>query len=273
MMELDIHMRIEDDLYYPAVAAAGALVAIAHAEHRQVSDQLAAFLRTNPTAPAYEGEWQAFVTTLDAHAEEEERDLISPPVEITGEALEELGNRMLARMGDVRDSWTERLRVQPEGPCCARCELRRRRPRAWLTRSPAPHRLDQHRGGRMDARLYAKVVGVTIVLIGIGGVLLGEKSLFGVLNIDIGEDVVHLVTGALMAGVGFRGSDSAVRSVVGGLGVVYLLVAVLGFFVPDLFGLLPHEYETVLDNLIHLSLGVLGMAVGFLVGPRPVAQS
>jgi len=125
----------------------------------------------------------------------------------------------------------------------------------------------------MDARLYAKVVGVTIVLIGIVGVLLGEKSLFGVLNIDIGEDVVHLVTGALMAGVGFRGSDSAARSVVGGLGVVYLLVGVLGFLVPDLFGLLPHEYKTVLDNLIHLSLGVLGMSVGFFVGPRPVAQS
>ena len=126
----------------------------------------------------------------------------------------------------------------------------------------------------MYARLYAKVVGVTIVLIGIGGVLLGEKSLFGVLNIDIAEDVVHLVTGALMAAVGFRGSDSAVRSVVGGLGVVYLLVGVLGFVVPDVFGLLPHEYKTVLDNLIHLSLGVLGITVGFFVGSRrPVAQS
>jgi len=126
----------------------------------------------------------------------------------------------------------------------------------------------------MYARLYAKVVGVTIVLIGVGGVLLGEKSLFGILNIDIAEDAIHLVTGGLMAAVGFRGSDSAVRSVVGGLGVVYLLVGVVGIFVPDLFGLLPHEYTTVLDNLIHLSLGVLGITVGFFVGSRrPVAQS
>ncbi len=125
----------------------------------------------------------------------------------------------------------------------------------------------------MYARLYAKVVGVTIVLIGVGGVLLGEKSLFGVLNIDIAEDAIHLITGGLMAAVGFRGSDSAVRWVVGGLGVVYLGVGVLGFFVPDLFGLLPHEYKTVLDNLIHLSLGVLGITVGFFLGPRPVGQS
>ena len=91
----------------------------------------------------------------------------------------------------------------------------------------------------MDARTYAKVMGVVIVLIGVGGVVLGEKSLLGVLNIDIAEDFVHLVTGGLMAVVGFRGSDSAVRSVVGGLGIVYLLVGVLGIMVPDMFGLLP----------------------------------
>jgi len=115
MVELDIHMRIEDDLFYPAVAAASTLVAVAHAEHRQVSDRLAAFLRTNPTDPAYEGEWQAFVTTLDAHAEEEERDLFPPPVEITADELDELGNRMLEQMDEVRTSWTKQLRVQARG--------------------------------------------------------------------------------------------------------------------------------------------------------------
>lgn len=115
MVELDIHMRIEDDLFYPAVSAASTLVAIAHAEHRQVSDQLAAFLRTDPTTPAYEGEWQAFVTTLDAHAAEEERDLLPPPVEMTPEALEELGNQMLARIDELRDSRVEQLRVKARG--------------------------------------------------------------------------------------------------------------------------------------------------------------
>ena len=123
----------------------------------------------------------------------------------------------------------------------------------------------------MDSRTYAKVMGVVIVLIGVGGLVLGEKSLLGVLNIDIAEDIVHLVTGGLMAVVGFRGADSAVRSVVGGLGIVYLLVGVLGFMVPDMFGLLPHEYETVLDNLIHLTLGVLGIAIGFFIG-RPAGR-
>ena len=34
LIELDIHFRIEDDLYYPALNAASKLIAIAHAEHR-----------------------------------------------------------------------------------------------------------------------------------------------------------------------------------------------------------------------------------------------
>ena len=125
----------------------------------------------------------------------------------------------------------------------------------------------------MDTRTYAKVVGLVVVLIGVGGLSLGEKSLLGVLNIDIAEDIVHLVSGGLMAAVGFRGSESAVRSVVGGVGIVYLLVGVLGFIVPDMFGLLPSEYETVLDNLIHLVLGALGVAFGFVVGGRPAGRT
>ena len=115
LRELDIHMRIEDDLFYPAVSAASQLVAVAHAEHRQVSDRLAAFLRTDPTAPEYEGEWQAFVTTLDAHAAEEERDLCPPPVEMSAQALDELGDAMLARMAELRASRTKQLRVTIRG--------------------------------------------------------------------------------------------------------------------------------------------------------------
>ena len=116
LVELDIHMRIEDDLFYPAVSAASKLVAVAHAEHRQVSDRLAQFLRTDPAAAEYEGAWQAFVTTLDAHAEEEERDLFPPPVEtMTEQDLEELGNQMLARMDELRASRLAHLRVMAKG--------------------------------------------------------------------------------------------------------------------------------------------------------------
>jgi hypothetical protein len=112
LLELDIHMRIEDDLFYPAVSAASTLVAIAHAEHRQVWDQLAVVLRTPRTAPEYGDEWRSFVTVLDAHAAEEERDLCPPPIELTADMLDSLGDRMLGHMGQLRDSAIERLHVK-----------------------------------------------------------------------------------------------------------------------------------------------------------------
>lgn len=112
LVELDIHMRIEDDLFYPAVQAASTLVAIAHAEHRQVFDQLAVVLRTSADADDYEDEWRSFVRVLDAHADEEERDLCPPPVEISDDELDVLGQRMSDRITELRDSTIEKLHVR-----------------------------------------------------------------------------------------------------------------------------------------------------------------
>lgn len=112
LVELDIHMRIEDELFYPAVQAASKLVAIAHAEHRQVFDQLAVVLRTAPEAPDYQEEWESFVTVLDAHAAEEERDLCPPPVEMSDGELNTLGDKMSRRIDELRGSTIEKLHMK-----------------------------------------------------------------------------------------------------------------------------------------------------------------
>ncbi len=118
-------------------------------------------------------------------------------------------------------------------------------------------------GPKKMARMYAGVVGVVVILVGVVGLLAGEEPLLGLVNIDIVEDLVHLLTGGLLAYVGLGQRDEGLaRGVVGGLGVVYLLVGVLGFVIPMLFGLLPHGYSIV-DNIIHLTLGVAGIAVAF----------
>lgn len=111
------------------------------------------------------------------------------------------------------------------------------------------------------ARLYAKVVGVALLLTAVVGFIAGnpEDGLFGLLNIDVVEDVIHLGTGALLAYVGFSAANGAVKTVVMGLGVIYLVVGVAGFFLPELFGLIPHEYN-VADNILHLALGALALA-------------
>jgi len=124
-------------------------------------------------------------------------------------------------------------------------------------------------GGDPLVRLYAKVVGVTVIIIGIAGLLLGEKSLLGVLNIDLAEDGIHLLTGGLLAYAGFAARDiRQVRAIVGGIGIAYLAVGLIALGEPTFFGLVPSGYRTVLDNLIHLALGVLGIYVGFVLRGR-----
>jgi hypothetical protein len=113
----------------------------------------------------------------------------------------------------------------------------------------------------MLVKRFAQIIGVVLILVGLVGLVLGDKLWLGILNIDIVEDIVHLATGGLLAYVGFSGMDlSAARSVVLALGVIYLVVGILGFLVPMMFGLIPHGY-TVFDDLLHLALGVLGLAV------------
>lgn len=114
LVELDIHFRIEDDLYYPALKDAGKLIAIAHAEHRQVVDQLSVLLKTPQSAPGYEDEWNSFKLVLEAHADEEERDMIPAPpeVEITDAEVEALGDKMTAKMRQYRGSALHRMRTR-----------------------------------------------------------------------------------------------------------------------------------------------------------------
>lgn len=122
----------------------------------------------------------------------------------------------------------------------------------------------------MAVRTYAQILGVVLILTGILGLVLGERLLLGILNIDILEDIVHLATGGLLAYVGFaRVDDGLARTAVGVLGVIYLVVGIVGFIVPGMFGLLPDGY-TVFDNLLHLALGVLSIAVAWFLqaGPR-----
>ncbi|OSC37501.1 hemerythrin domain-containing protein [Mycobacterium decipiens] len=114
LIELDIHFRIEGDLYYPALSAASKLIAVAHAEHRQVVNQLATLLHTPQSTPGYEREWNVFKAALEAHADEEERDMIPapPPVRITDAELEELGEKMAARIEQLRGSPLYTLRTK-----------------------------------------------------------------------------------------------------------------------------------------------------------------
>jgi hypothetical protein len=115
-------------------------------------------------------------------------------------------------------------------------------------------------------RSYAQIVGVVILLVGVLGLVLGDQSLGGLLNIDLVQDIVHLVTGGVLAYAGFAIRDNAtVRTAVGAIGVIYIALGVLGFIDRSLFGLLPNGY-TIFDNLFHLGVGVLSVLVAWMIG-------
>ena len=115
----------------------------------------------------------------------------------------------------------------------------------------------------MIAKKYAQIVGVVLLVIAAVGFIVGEDPLLGVLNIDLQEDIIHLLTGGLLTYVGFTKSEKVVAGVVGILGAVYLLVGVIGVVSPGLLGILSHDYS-LLDNIIHLTLGIAGLVVYFM---------
>src|SRR5215208_3984274 len=128
------------------------------------------------------------------------------------------------------------------------------------------------RSSLMMVKRYAQILGVVLILVGIVGLVLGDQVWLGILNVDIVEDIVHLLTGGLLAYVGFSQTDlSTARNVVLALGVIYLVVGILGFVVPMMFGLIPHGY-TLFDDLLHLALGILSLAVAFGLGGAPARR-
>jgi hypothetical protein len=123
--------------------------------------------------------------------------------------------------------------------------------------------------GQGLARSYAQIAGVVVLLIGVLGLVLGDQSLGGLLNIDLVQDIFHLVTGGVLAYAGFAIRDNAtLRTVVGAIGVVFIAVGILGFIDASLFNLMPSRL-TMFDNLFHLALGVMSVLVAWFIGREP----
>ena len=116
------------------------------------------------------------------------------------------------------------------------------------------------------ARLYATVVGTVLTIAGIVGFFYsvsfgspGEvDKVLGIFDVNGWHNVVHLVTGLLgLVAVGYAAREYAL-----GLGLVYLVVAIWGFVIgsgESILGVVPVNSD---DNVLHLILGVAGLAAG-----------
>jgi len=116
---------------------------------------------------------------------------------------------------------------------------------------------------------FSWLLAVVFLLIGILGFfpnsLFGEEALF---HADTMHNVVHLLTGLIALIVAMNGTQASVLFL-RIFGVVYLLVAVLGFLMigtgeyVKLFGL---AEVNAADNWLHLVLGVIILWVGMTSG-------
>jgi hypothetical protein len=117
------------------------------------------------------------------------------------------------------------------------------------------------------AKLYAGVVGATLVVAGIIGFFYEAEftsdesvrdAVFGLLDVNGWHNLVHIATGALGLAAYGAGVDAS-RGYAIGLGLVYIVVAVWGFAIGDgesILGIIPVNTE---DNVLHSIIGGLGV--------------
>ena len=120
------------------------------------------------------------------------------------------------------------------------------------------------------ARLYAGLFGAVLVLAGIIGFFYESTftddesvrdAVFGILDVNGWHNVVHIATG-LIGLAAFSAGVAASRQYALIFGVIYLVVAAWGFIIGDgdsILSIIPVNTE---DNVLHLVIGLAGLAAG-----------
>lgn len=122
------------------------------------------------------------------------------------------------------------------------------------------------------ARLYATVVGAVLTIAGIVGFFYSSSfgspgtvdKMFGIFAVNGWDNVAHLVTGLL----GLAAAGYAARAYALGFGLLYLVVAIWGFIIGSGDSILSIVPVNTADNVLHLILGLVGLAAG-AASPAP----
>ena len=111
------------------------------------------------------------------------------------------------------------------------------------------------------------VIFVTVGILGfVPGVTEGEH-LLGIFHVNAAHNAIHIVTGvlALIAGAA---STHAARTFFRVFGLIYALVAVLGFVSGDqpIFGIISNNAA---DTWLHVAIAAVSLLLGFAVKEAP----
>jgi uncharacterized protein DUF4383 len=134
---------------------------------------------------------------------------------------------------------------------------------------------------RSPAQAFALLIGATLVLVGILGFFYNASfgtgdgterdAVLGILDVNGWHNVVHIASGVV--GLALAGSYDGARAYALGFGVIYLVVAVLGFLAGDgdeIFNLIPVNTE---DNVLHLLIGLAGVGAGLATPSTPAPST
>ena len=113
-------------------------------------------------------------------------------------------------------------------------------------------------------RLAAKVFGAVFVLVGLLGfvpALTPDEHLLGIFHVNALHNVIHVASGLVALAVGFTSGKSS-KLYFQIFGIVYGLVAVLGFFYGDeaILGLVSNNMA---DTLLHVAIAATALGIGF----------
>ena len=122
----------------------------------------------------------------------------------------------------------------------------------------------------------ALVFGIVFLLVGIlgllsaGGMEMGADPapamLLGLFPVNLLHNIVHLLFG-VWGLVGSR-SFSGAKTYATAVGVIYIVLAICGFFIPTTFGLIPIGGN---DIWLHAVIGIVLAVVGFTAKEGTVA--
>lgn len=121
----------------------------------------------------------------------------------------------------------------------------------------------------MSAKKIGMVLGIIFIIVGllglVGGLGLGLVGANGIFMTNTAHDLVHLVTGILFVFVSMKAASS-MTTVFKIFGIVYLLVALLGFWMGSpVLGFLDTNAAA---NWLHVVLGVVILGSGFMASGR-----
>jgi hypothetical protein len=109
---------------------------------------------------------------------------------------------------------------------------------------------------------FATVVGAVLLLVGIIGFF--NNPVFSLFPVNGLHNAIHLISGAIGIWAGVWGGLAASRWFNKIVGIIYIVVAILGWVAPSaMANMLSDGSELGLDNWLHLVLGVVFTGVGF----------